>query len=51
VFDGQYLTINHKADGSLHPNFKPMPVGMSFDFYTFGVYLELRNALKGLVEK
>ena len=53
VFDGQYLTITRRSDGSPWPNFKPMKTGKGFSLerYTFGVYLELYNALKGLVEK
>lgn len=51
VFDGQYITVTRRDDGSLRPNFKPMPVGMSVDNYAFEVYRELRQALKGLVEE
>ena len=51
VFDGEHITITRRADGTLHPNFKPMPVGMSVDNYAFEVYDELRQALKGLVEE
>ena len=52
VFDERYLTITRRSDGSLWPNFKPMKTGKGFSLerYTFGVYLELYNALKGLVE-
>lgn len=54
VFDGQYITVTRRADGSLRPNFKPMPkVGpnLSVDNYAFEVYQELRRALKGLIEE
>jgi hypothetical protein len=51
VFDGEYITLTRRDDGSLRPNFKPMPVGMSADNYAFEVYRELRGALKGLVEE
>ncbi len=51
MFDGRFITITRRDDGSLRPNFKPMPVGMSVDNYTFEVYRELRQALKDLVEK
>ena len=54
VFDGQHITVTRRDDGSLRPNFKPMPqVGakMSVDNYAFEVYRELRHALKGLVEE
>ena len=46
-----FVSITRRADGTLHPNFKPMPVGMSVDNYAFEVYDELRQALKGLVEE
>ena len=51
VFNGKYITITRRPDGTLRPNFKPMPAGMSVDNYAFEVYRELRGALKGLVEK
>ena len=54
VFDGEYITLTRRDDGSLRPNFKPMPqLGTSFsvDNYTFEVYRELRGALKGLIEE
>ena len=51
VYVGEYITITRRDDGSLRPNFKPMPVGMSVDNYAFEVYDELRQALKGLVEE
>jgi len=51
VFHGKYITITRRPDGTLRPNFKPMPAGMSVDNYAFEVYRELRGALKGLVEK
>lgn len=54
VFNGQYITVTRRDDGSLRPNFKPMPelgLNMSVDNYAFEVYRELRQALKGLVEE
>ena len=53
VFDGQYLTITRRSDGSLWPNFKPMKTGKGFSIerYAFGVYRELLMALKGLIER
>ena len=51
LFNGKYISITRRPDGSLRPNFKPMPAGMSVDNYAFEVYRELRGALKGLVEK
>ncbi len=48
-----YSKTTRRDDGSLRPNFKPMKVGQDFSLerYAFGVYLELYNALKGLVGK
>ena len=54
LFRGKYITITRWADGSLHPNFRPMPnVGAGFrvEHYAFEVYRELFRALKGLVEE
>ena len=51
VFVGQYITITRRDDGSLRPNFKPMPAGMSAGNYACGVYRELLGALMGLVGK
>ena len=54
VFDGEYITLTRRDDGSLRPNFKPMPklgANLSVDNYAFEVYRELRGALKGLVEE
>lgn len=53
VFIGRFITITRWKDGSLHPNFRPMPMGKNFnvDNYAIGVCNELRQALKGLGEK
>lgn len=51
VFAGQFITVTRRDDGSLRPNFKPMPKGMSVDDYALGVANEIREALKGLVEE
>ena len=54
VFAGQFITVTRRDDGSLRPNFKPMPklgANLSVDNYAFEVYRELRGALKGLVEE
>ena len=54
VFDGRYVTITRKDDGSLRPNLKQMPelgTNMSVDNYTFEVYRELRQGLNGLIEE
>ena len=51
LFKGKYITITRWADGSLHPNFRPMPADTNVEHYAFCVYRELLGALKGLVEK
>ena len=51
LFKGKYITITRWADGSLHPNFRPMPANISVEHYAFEVYRELYKALKGLVEE
>ena len=51
VFNGRYISITRQDDGTLRPNFKPMPADLSLERYAFGVYMELHKALKGLVEK
>ena len=53
VFNGKFISITRQEDGTLRPNFKPMPTGSHFSLerYAFGVYLELRKALEGLVDE
>ena len=54
VFDGKYISVTRQDNGALRLNFKQMPkldTNLSFERYTFGVYLELHKGLKGLVEK
>ena len=53
VYNGKYITITRQADGSLRPNFKPMPTGRNFSIheYALGVANELRIALEGLIEE
>ena len=53
LFNGQYISITRRDDGTLKPNFKPMKTDRDFsvDNYAFEVYRELRKALKGLVEE
>ena len=52
VFDGEFITITRKDDGSLRPNFKPMKAGAGFSVekYALGVANELLWALEGLIE-
>ena len=52
VFNGKHISVTRQDDGTYRLNFKPMPkldANFSFERYTFGVYLELHQALKGLV--
>jgi hypothetical protein len=51
VYNGNFISITRRPDGSLRPNFKPMNIGSDFNLehYAFRVYLELHQALKGLV--
>lgn len=53
VFDGQYITVTRRDDGSLRLNFKELPKGANFNLERFalGVYNELCLALYGLVEE
>ena len=54
VFEGRFVTITRRDDGSLRPNLKQMPklgAKLSVDNYVFEVYRELRQGLKGLIEK
>ena len=52
VYDGDFITVTRRADGSYHPNFKPLKrgAGFSVDAYAIRVCNELRLALKGLIE-
>ena len=52
VFDGQYITVTRRDDGSLRLNFKELPKGANFNMERFalGVYNELCMALGGLIE-
>ena len=54
VFDGQFVSITRRDDGSYRPNLKQMPklgANLSVDNYAFEVYRELRQGLKGLIEE
>ena len=52
-FSGRYITVTRWADGSYHPNFRPMPMreDLTLERYALGVYNELCMALGGLVEE
>ena len=53
VYNGKYINITRRDDGTLRPNFKPLTINEDFSVerYAFGVYRELHQALEGLVEK
>lgn len=53
VYDGEFITVTRRSDGSYHPNLKPMKVGEGFSVarYASGVGNELLWALEGLVKK
>ena len=54
VFEGEFITITRRSDGSLRPNFKLGRIGgkgFNLESYAWGVALELREALKGLIEE
>ena len=53
VFDGLYITVTRRDDGSLRLNFKELKVGAGFSLerYALGVYNELCVALGGLIEE
>ena len=53
VFDGKFITVTRRDDGSLRLNFKELKVGADFSVekYASGVANELLWALEGLVEK
>ena len=52
VFDGEYITVTRRDDGSYRLNFKPLKTGADFclERYALGVYNEIRIALGGLIE-
>ena len=49
VFVGQYITITRRDDGTLCPNFRPIPKGLTSAEYATAVANELYWALEGLV--
>ena len=53
VFEGKYITVTRRDDGSLRPNFKPMKVDEDFSVYRYalGVFNELMWSLEGLIEE
>jgi len=53
IFDGKYITVTRRDDGSLRLNFKELKTGEDFDLerYALGVYNEICLALAGLIEE
>ena len=53
VYEGDFITVTRRDDGSYRPNFKPMKVDKDFTVakYATGVANELLWALEGLIKK
>jgi hypothetical protein len=53
VFNGEYITVTRRSDGSYRLNFKSFYFKKGFDVIAFasGVASEIRKALKGLIGK
>lgn len=53
VYNGKYISVTRKDNGSYRPNFKPLKVGADFSVegYAECVKRELIQALKGLVKE
>jgi hypothetical protein len=53
VFNGKYISVTRRDDGSLRLNFKPLKVDENFNLerYALGVYNEICMAVEGLVEE
>lgn len=53
VFEGKYITVTRRDDGSYRFNFKEICIGRDFNIFgfAFGVANELIKALKGLLEE
>ena len=52
LFNGQYISVTRRDDGSIRLNFKELKMGADFTLerYALGVYNELCLALGGLIE-
>ena len=52
VFEGNYITVTRRDDGTYYPNFRPIHTGKGFNVqrYASEVANELLWALEGLVE-
>lgn len=53
LFDGEFITVTRRDDGSLRLNFKELKTGDDFNLerYALGVYNEICLALAGLIEE
>lgn len=53
VFEGEFITVTRRDDGSLRLNFKELKTGDDFNLerYALGVYNEICLALAGLIEE
>jgi len=53
MFEGQYITITRKDDGTMQPNFKKVTTNGDFPIYKYavGVWTELLQSLPGLLGK
>lgn len=53
VYNGQFITVTRRDDGSLRLNFKQLKTGAGFkvERYALGVFNEICVALEGLIER
>ena len=53
VYIGRFITVTRRPDGSLRPNFRPIPMGKNFNTFNYarGVANEIIWALEGLGEE
>ena len=53
VYDGEFITVTRRSDGSLRLNFRPLKTDghFSVERYALAVYNEICMALYGLVEE
>ena len=53
VYNGKYISVTRRPDGTLRLNFKPLKVddGFSVERLALGVYNEICIALEGLIEE
>jgi hypothetical protein len=51
VFNGKFISVTRRDDGTYRLNFKELPADMKVERYALGVYNEICMALGGLVEE